>query len=397
MKIKTLILILTSILLFSCSNDDSTKLSSENKILEFKITSKKGNVYIAKIDNIAKTITLNTKGIEMENQMFPQIQISENATITPDKTVQDFNQQIKYTVTAENGEKAIYTVIVNNTILSNEKKILEFKFKIDNEIFTGIVDQTSLTINITTYKDISNISPEITISQFATISPNQITQDLNNSLTYTVTAENGTSNIYKVQVIKSAITLILKKCYIRAVSFGQVTNIDLVSNPNYKLYLENDKNSYLLNYFDAQTYINSSGINTTFNFRFDEKILTANNYKLKIKLDGEIKSETNLTIDVLAEDAPKILSANQTSYKPYDTLILTGINLIPGVSISANGTIYNLTDSYVTLNAEKTTLKYYMNAHQMFPSYTAEQSPRSTWVSIYYNGRYGDSILLDFK
>ncbi len=139
------------------------------------------------------------------------------------------------------------------------------------------------------------------------------------------------------------------------------------------------------------------GEGTSFNFKFDEKILTANNYKLRIKADGEIKAETDYLIDVLAENAPKIISANQTSYTNYDTLILTGTNLIPGVSIPANGSIYNLTDHYVSLNPEKTTLKYYMDAYQMFPSSMGQQSPRSTRVSVYFDGRYGDSIILDFK
>ncbi len=256
MKIKTLILFLTSLLLFSCSNDDSPKLSSENKILEFKIASKKGNIYLGKIDDITKTITLNTKGIELENQIIPEIQISNKATISPDKIPQDFNQQIKYTITAENGQKAIYSVIVNNTALSNEKKILEFKFNIDNEVFTGIVDQTNLSINITTYKDISNISPEITISQFASITPNQVKQDFNKLITYTVTAENGSTSIYKVKATKPQIVSTLTKCYIRAVSTAYVNNIDLPANLNYKLYLENDTNSFLLNYFDAQSFKN---------------------------------------------------------------------------------------------------------------------------------------------
>ncbi|MCV9927260.1 DUF5018 domain-containing protein [Flavobacterium sp. LS1R49] len=398
MKIKTLLIFLTTLLLFNCSKDDSQKLSSENKILTFKLTSLKGDIYIGKIDDVAKTITLTTKGIELENQIIPDIEISEKATISPDKIPQDFNKQITYTITAENGNKVIYNVITNNTPLSNEKKILDFKFNIDNETFTGIIDQTNLSINITTYKDITNIFPKITISPLAKISPDaEISQDFTSGLEYTVTAQNGTSNVYKVHIIKPEITSTITKCYIRAVSLGQLSNIDLLSDSNYKLYLENDKNSYLLNYFDPVSYTSENKIHTAFYFKFDERILTANNYKLRVKLNGEIKAETNYTIDVLAENAPKIISANQTSYNYSDTLILTGTNLIPGLSIPANGNTYNLTEYHVTLNPEKTTLKYYMSLYQMFPSFMGQQSPRSTRVSVYNNGRYGDSIILDFK
>lgn len=398
MKIKTLLLSLTSLLLFNCSKDDSPKLSSENKILSFKLTSLKGDIYIGKIDDIAKTITLTTKGLELENQIIPEIQISEKATISPEKIAQDFNKQIKYTITAENGDKAIYNIVTNNTPLSSEKKILDFKFNIDNETYIGIIDQTNLLINVTTYKDISNISPKITISPFANISPApEISQNFTSEVEYTVTAQNGSSNVYKVHVIKPEITSTITTCYIRAVSSAHVNNIDLLSNSNYKLYLENDKDSYLLDYFDTQSYISTNGTNSVFSFKFDEKIQTANNYKLRIKLNGEIKAEISYTIDVLAENAPKIISANQTSYTTYETLILTGTNLIPGVSIPANGSIYHLTDNYVSLNSEKTILKYYMDAYQMFPSSMGQKSPRTTRVSVFYNGRYGDSILLDFK
>ncbi|KAF2507936.1 DUF5018 domain-containing protein [Flavobacterium zhairuonense] len=400
MKIKVFLIFLTSLLLLNCSKDDSPKLSSENKILSFKLTSSQGSTYVGKIDNSNRTVTFTTIGFETEKSLTPQIEISEKAQISPDKNIaQNFNENVTYTITAENGEKAIYKVIISNTPYSSEKKILEFKFKIDNESFVGNIDQTNLVINVVTYKDISNLSPEIVVSNNAQISPSiETKQNFSNPVEYTVTAQDGTRNTYKVIVTKPEITYTFTKVYIRAVSSGYVNNINLTESSKYKLYLENDKNSYLLDYFEVNTFPTvNGGVVSYFNFKFDEKIISASNYKLRVKTEGIIKAETNYTIDVLAENAPKITSANQTSYTNYDTLILTGTNLIPGVSIPANGSIYNLTDYYVNLNSEKTILKYYMDAYQMFPSSMGQKSPRSTRVSVYYDGRYGDSIVLDFK
>ena len=65
-------------------------------------------------------------------------------------------------------------------------------------------------------------------------------------------------------------------------------------------------NSYKLNYFDLEFW-EYDGINyTNFYFTFSEDIVSANNYKLKFKIDGKIKAETPYSIDVLAENAPKI-------------------------------------------------------------------------------------------
>jgi hypothetical protein len=398
MKRKNLLILLLSIIFINCSkDDDGPSLSSENKILSFKI--EVHNItYTGNINNISKEVKIQTLGLENLISITPSIEISENSTINPSESIsQNFNEVINYSVTAENGDIVDYQIITENTRFSNEKQILSFELNIDNESFTGNINHNDLTIDVETYKDVSNVSPIITISENATISPNiNEIQNFNNPIEYTVTAQDGTNSTYTVNILKREINSTVQKCYVRATSFGRVTYLDL-SNQDYQLYIENETNSYLLSFFDTETW-NDNGVPTTnFYFYFDENIETAVNYKLKLKVNGQTKAETPYNLDVLKENAPKINSANQQSYNYNDTLILTGENLVAGIRIPANGNIYQFSDNYISINSNLTILSLPLTYdYAMFPSWVGQPSPRPTRVSI-YDGRYGDSIILDFN
>jgi hypothetical protein len=398
MKNSLLILIL-SVLFINCSkDDDSPKLSSENKILSFKI--EVNNItYSGNINNVSKEVRIQTLGLENFTSVIPSIEISPNATINPtESTSQNFNNIVNYTVSAENGEIANYQIITENTPFSDEKKILDFELNIDNESFIGDINHNDLTIIVETYKDVSDVSPIIEISENATVSPNaNENQNFNIPVEYTVTAQDGTSNTYTVNILKREINSTVQKCYVRATSFGRVTYLDL-NNQDYQLYLENEVNSYLLNFFDIETWDDNGVSTTNFYFYINENIETAINYKLRFKINGQTKAETSYEIDVLKENAPKINSANQQSYNYNDTLILTGENLVPGLRIPANGNIYQYNESYVSVSSDQTILTFPMTVnYQMFPSWVGQSSPRPTRINIYYDGRYGDSIILDFN
>lgn len=398
MKLKIFIAIFGILLFTNCSNDDGPSLSSENKIISFKIKPNDIN-FIGKINHSSQQITLETFGLEQNNSIIPEIQISDKATIFPNpSTPQNFNQSIEYIISAENGDQAIYTVKIINRPLSIEKNILSFNFNIDGELFQGTIDEELQHITIITYADVTNISPEITLSDLATASPLPTEKlDFTNEVEYTVIAEDGSTKVYTIQVIKQEINETIKSCYIRAISFGRVTFLDLTSG-EFQLILENELNSYSLNYFDLETWEFDGIFYTNFYFTFNEEIVTANNYKLKFKIDGKVKAETPYMIDVLAENAPKILSANKSSYSYEDTLILQGENLAAGLRIPANGYIYSFDSRYVILNEEKTELSLKLSLNRgMFPSWLGQDSPRPTRISTYFDGRYGDSIIVDFE
>ncbi|WP_108245156.1 DUF5018 domain-containing protein [Muricauda brasiliensis] len=91
---------------------DNRPLSDANDILSFKVTLN-NQIIEANIDNELKEISFNTGAIDISN-ISPIIEISEHAKIFPESEVsQNFNELNKYTVTAENGEKLEYKLVIN--------------------------------------------------------------------------------------------------------------------------------------------------------------------------------------------------------------------------------------------------------------------------------------------
>lgn len=398
MKFKQVIYIFAFILFASCSGDDGPEISSENKILSFQIKLR-GEAYSGKIDHVSKVVRIQITGLEQNTSIVPNIEISEKASISPNPSApQDFNKTIEYLVTAENGEQVIYTIDMVNEKFSTENSITSFKFNIDGEVFIGDINEESQEIEVICYKDVSDIAPEIEISELASVSPEALEKfDFNQPVSYTVTAQDGSTKIYQVIVLKQEITSTLKSCYIRAISFGRVNFIDLINN-EYELVLENEFNSYVLEYFELLEWESGGQPITNFHFIFTENIVTADDYKLKFKIDGKVKAETSYFIDVLAENAPKIETVNKTSFYYEDTLVLTGENLVPGLRIPANFNIYNYDHRYVDVNEDQTELSFTMDINRgMFPGGLGQPSPRPTRVSIYYEGRYGDFVTVDFN
>ena len=408
MRIKASLLLILSLLLFSCSKDEGPDLSSENKILSFKITSN-GDAFNGVINEQSKTITLTTVALETNSTLVPEISISQNATISPNpSSAQDFSQNITYVVTAENGEQTTYTVITNNTPIASEKKILSFQLNIDDEVFDGVINHASLTIEIETDKNPSYVSPIIMISDGATISPNSSEpQNFNSDIQYTVTAEDETSNVYTVMTkwisfnsVNSAISTsdIATRYYSNATPYVRTTYVDL-SIPNSNIILENDANSYEIEPYNYTTYENNDLLNTSFQFEFPTDIVTAIDYKLKYIVDGQVKSVSPFNLDVLSENAPEIISSNQTNYSYNDTLILTGNNLLPGLRIVAhNGLIYQFNESSVSVNDDGTELTLLLDTNiNMFPSWVGGTSPSETPLIMYYNARNGQTLVVDFN
>jgi hypothetical protein len=382
--------------------------SSDNKITSFNITPNE-TTFSGVINESNNTITIETIGLELNSTLIPEIEFSQNATISPNQSSeQDFSQNIEYTVTAQNGEQATYTVITNNIPLSNEKKILSFQFNIDSEIFDGIIDHSALTINIDTYKNPTNTYPTVSISDGATISPDSSDpQNFTNDIQYTVTAANQSSNIYTVKTKRISFNTInsanntsdvATKYYSNATPYLRTSNVDL-SLPNSKIILENTANSYELNFSNYNTYMNNDILYSSFQIEFTTSIVTANNYKLIYIVDGEVKSISNFDVDILSENIPDIISSNQTYYSYNDTLILTGQNLVPGIRIAAhNVLIYQYNASFVSTNSDGTELTLPLDVNQnMFPSWVGQPSPYPTPVIIYFNGRYGETIVVDFN
>jgi outer membrane protein assembly factor BamB len=97
---------------------------------------------------------------------------------------------------------ALITSCTKDDPKSDENKITTFQLNIDNTIYNGQINQETGKISFFLENDIpSNLVASISYSEFATITPSEnLEQDFNKVIRYTVTAENGLQKTYTVIV-----------------------------------------------------------------------------------------------------------------------------------------------------------------------------------------------------
>jgi hypothetical protein len=167
----------------------------EKMILRFEL----GDV-VGVVDEDAKTVVLDFEAGTDVSHLTPTITISTYATIEPESGVaQDFTNPVYYTVTAMNGTTAQYMVEAVVHDADNEKRILSFT--IDD--VEGDINEIAKTVTVTMPEgtDVTLLEPAIEVSEGATVSPaSGEAQDFTTPVTYTVTAQNGTTAAYTVTV-----------------------------------------------------------------------------------------------------------------------------------------------------------------------------------------------------
>ena len=168
----------------------------EKAILKFEV-----NDVIGTVDESSKIVVLDFPAGTDVSHLTPTITISTYATIEPESGVeQDFTNPVYYTVTAMNGTTAQYMVEAVVHDADNEKSIRSFV--IDD--VEGEIDEFSKTVTVQMPQgtDVTELVPTIEVSEGATVSPaSGEAQDFTNPVSYTVTAQNGTTAVYTVTVI----------------------------------------------------------------------------------------------------------------------------------------------------------------------------------------------------
>ena len=138
----------------------------------------------------------------------PTIGVSDKATVSPGSGVaRDFSSAVTYTVTAEDGSTAAYTVNVGLGAApkSSAKDITAFAFNGLSPAAAAAIDAGTKTIlaiiPATTTTDLTKLVPTISVSPKATVSPaTGAAQDFSKAVTYTVTAEDGSTQVYTTTV-----------------------------------------------------------------------------------------------------------------------------------------------------------------------------------------------------
>ncbi|MDD4148637.1 MAG: DUF5018 domain-containing protein, partial [Bacteroidales bacterium] len=177
----------------------------ENDILTFSFTAQTGPATISATNH---TVDIEVvMGTDLTT-IVPIFTISDFASVDmPSGIAHDFSAPVAYTVTSEAGVDQIWNVTVTQSYTqSTEKNILTFI--LSEQTGAAVIDNSANTIAIEVdwFADVTALTPTITISDFATISPlSGVEQDFSTSVTYTVTAEDASTKDYLATVTQEAI------------------------------------------------------------------------------------------------------------------------------------------------------------------------------------------------
>ncbi|UNY97601.1 hypothetical protein MQE36_10945 [Zhouia spongiae] len=218
MKRQLLNLLVATVMMISCSKDDSTEdvipksslkqiesfkfLASENEGLDVDVT--------ASINESAKQITATMPFGSDISKLKPTIKSSALSKVTPTTDTRiDFSQAVEYGVIAEDQTSTIYTVNVD-VAKSSEARITDFNLLTSinndgtnsNQIYFdvyGTIDETNktITLHIPEGSLDADLIPSVEYSTGATISPSA-ENPLTEGVDYIITAENGDTSTYKI-------------------------------------------------------------------------------------------------------------------------------------------------------------------------------------------------------
>ena len=160
----------------------------------------------SKIDESTHTVSIVLPAFFNLTKLTPSITVSPLATVSPaNSAVQDFTNPVVYKVTAEDGSVQTYTVKVENQ-KSPLKQITAFSFLINKITYNTTINQFDRVVSVTVPAgtNVKGLVPTIKVNERATVVPaSGVAQDFDKTLTYTVTAEDGTKQSYFVVVLIS--------------------------------------------------------------------------------------------------------------------------------------------------------------------------------------------------
>lgn len=201
--------------------EGSGVVSTAAEITSFALPNQIGS---ATINSVAGTIAVNVPTGTVLTAVTPTtLTISAGANINPvAATARNFTAPATYTVTAANGTTTKIWTITVTTIASTEKEITAFQLA--NQIGASVLNSAAGTIavNMPTGTVVTNLIPTtLTISPNATLTPTPGTaRNFSTPVTYTVTAQNGSTKTWTVTVsfVAAVFTLTINK-----VGMGNVT------------------------------------------------------------------------------------------------------------------------------------------------------------------------------
>jgi hypothetical protein len=192
---------------------EAPPLDTDKTITDFSVSVQVGAPVI---NDTAGTISIDVPNDTDLTALVPAISIPSLATVNPASGVpQNFSNPVTYTVTAEDGSTKTYTVTVYPEG-SSSKAITTFSLSvsaagsISAANVNGIINEASHSISVTmpSGTDLTNLTPSIVISAGATVSPaSGVARNFSNSMIYTVTAADGSTQAYSVTAVSPQSTV----------------------------------------------------------------------------------------------------------------------------------------------------------------------------------------------
>ena len=248
----------TNPVVYTVTAENGTQRKYTVRVTNTKRTEKEINLFTinglyGNINKTNMTITLQMPVGADITSLAPEINISDGAKVSPaSREVINFTNPVTYTVTAEDGGVQQYTVTVTAK-KSSEKNILSFNLDHPNlsadyygasaDTVIGVFKPTDNAIDFYCTKDAVNglkkIVPIIKVSDKATISPaSGVAQDFNLPVTYTITAEDGSSRTVTVTFKRFDLGYVnaetVKATYLRpgknSYAVGEEVMVDVTAN-----------------------------------------------------------------------------------------------------------------------------------------------------------------------
>jgi len=167
------------------------------------------------IDKAAHTVALTVPYVTDLTALVSTFTLTEGATAKVGTTSQvsattsnNFSSPVTYTLTSQDGTKTQdWVVTVNKVAPTQGKDIITFKFDGLTPAVTGVVVTGSKTISleVPNNANVTALVPTITLSPNATVSPaSGVAANFTSPVTFTVTAQDGTTQAWVVTVTKAA-------------------------------------------------------------------------------------------------------------------------------------------------------------------------------------------------
>ncbi len=157
------------------------------------------------VNEETKTIAITVPFGTEVTALTPTITYTGTSVAPASGTAQDFTEPVTYTVTAQDGSTQSYTVTVN-VMASTQMSITAFGFT--DPVADGVINEEAKTIAITVPSgtEVTALTPTITYTGTSVAPASGTAQDFTEPVTYTVTAEDGSTQEYitTVNVMPSA-------------------------------------------------------------------------------------------------------------------------------------------------------------------------------------------------